>query len=263
MDAGGKRGAQAALAVNTASMKGARTPQLPMNLGAIGESAIGEFSETTRKRVRIQAQPLLTVNLDEVITSAKAEYGAAPLKAIGLIADTFNLAFGQVSRQHTRTLQAVEGLLLVQDEELQMLWWLMGQRSISLDCAFRDIPEFARPIVFASELSGITASMPGPLSVKAILSRTGLTDREEIPLSKVINAADDQWLQKSVPERDLSFVTTPIHFGIKRRMETGAGSDWIAGWAAAAGIAGDLKMTSLAIALQFYREQLLLVFGEM
>ena len=262
MNAEGRLGAQVALSVSAASLGGARKPQLPMNLGVLGESVIGYLSGKTRTRADLTVQPL-TVDLHNAVTKAKAEYGADPLQAFGLVADSVNAAFSQIARRNTEALQTINGLLRVQDEELQMLWWLMGQRSTGLDCAFVDIPELARPLVFAKELSDVTASMPGPLSVKAILSRAGLTDKETIALSAIINAADDAWLLKCIPEGELSFVATPLHFGIRRRMETGAGSAWVAGWAATAGIAGDFQMTPLAIGLQFYREQLLLLFGDM
>ena len=72
-----------------------------------------------------------------------------------------------------------------------MLWWLTGRRSFDLDCSFDTVPVEARPLVFAKELSDSTEFLPGPASVKGLLSHAGLKDRKKVALSHVINAATE------------------------------------------------------------------------
>ena len=150
----------------------------------------------------------------------------------------------------------------VQDEELQMLWWLTGQRSEDLDCAFGAVAADAQSLVFAKELADHTEFLPGPASVKGLLSRAGLKERKKIAISTAINAADSAWVRKFVPEGEPSPVSTPIHFGIKRQLETGQGEAWIAGWAAAVGVKATLAVSPLGLGVLFYRERLLLLFGD-
>ena len=107
-----------------------------------------------------------------------------------------------------------------------------------------------------------TGLLPGPASVKALLSRAGLKDRKKVILSTAINAADQQWLQTFMAEIEPSSVSTPIHFGIKRQLETGPNREaWIAGWAATADIAENVAVSPLTLAQLFYRERLLIRFG--
>ena len=98
--------------------------------------------------------------------------------------------------------------------------------------------------------------------MKGLLSRAGLKERKKLAVSDAINAADAAWLHTLVDHHDPSPVTMPIHFGIKRQLETGAGEAWIAGWAAAVGVPANLQMPSLTLGNLFYRERLLLLFGD-
>jgi hypothetical protein len=54
----------------------------------------------------------------------------------------------------------------------------------------------------------------------------------------------------------------PLHFAIKRQLETGPGDAWIAGWSATVGAPSDLTLPSLTLGNLFYRERLLLLFGD-
>ncbi|MOA64383.1 hypothetical protein D3C78_1904110 [compost metagenome] len=60
---------------------------------------------------------------------------------------------------------------------------------------------------------------------------------------------------------DPSPVSTPLHFAIKRQLETGPGEAWVAGWAAATGIDAQYALPGLTLGELFYRERLLVLFG--
>lgn len=266
MSKGDDTGAEAALAVTTASMAGARKPNLPMELHVIAEGAIDQIAETNRKRPNLAAHTSTDApkfDFEKAAAKAKAEPNAEGFsQAFTLAAEAARAAFGQIARQQANAVYAMDKFLRVQDEELQMLWWLTGQRSFDLDCTFDAVPADAQPLVFAKELAACTEFLPGPASVKALLSRAGLKDRKKIALSAAINATDTAWLQTLVPESELSSLSTPIHFGIKRQLETGVGDTWIPGWAAAVGVAANFAASPLALGILFYRERLLLLFGD-
>jgi hypothetical protein len=129
-----------------------------------------------------------------------------------------------------------------------------------LDCRFDAVKVELQPLIFAKELADATEYLPGPRSVRALLSRAGLKDRKKIAVADVINAAEPVWMKTFMPENDLSPVTTPIHFGLRRQLETGAGETWIAGWAAAVGLPADFALAPLALGMLVYRERLLMSF---
>lgn len=259
-------GAEAALAITTASMAGARKPDLPMELHVVAEGAIDQVAETNRERPHLAAHTGTDApkfDFEKAAAKAKAEPNAEGFaQAFALAADAARAAFGQIASRQAIAVREMDKFLRVQDEELQMLWWLTGQRSFDLDCAFDAVPVDAQPLVFAKELAASTEFLPGPASVKALLSRAGIKNRKKIALSAAINATDSAWLRTVVPEGELSPLSTPIHYAIKRQLETGAGDAWIPGWAAAVGVAANFTLPSLTLAVLFYRERLLLLFAD-
>lgn len=266
MNKGDSTGAEAALAVTTTSLAGVRKPDLPMDLHVLAEGAIDQISETNRKRPNLASHTSTDapkVDFEKAAAKVKAEPNAEGFsQAFALAAEATRPVFVEMARRQANAVRAMDHFLRVQDEELQMLWWLTGQRSFDLDCTLNAVPSEVQPLVFAKELADSTEFLPGPASVKALLSRAGLKDRKKIALSTAINTADASWLQKFMPEGEPSPVSTPIHFGIKRQIETGAGDAWVAGWAAAVGVAANFAVSSLTLGLLFYRERLLLLFGD-
>jgi hypothetical protein len=266
MNAGKSSGAEAALAVTTASLAAARKPDLPMNLAVLAEGAIDHIAEVNRERPGLSAHASTDApkfDFEKAAAAARAEPNAEGFaKAFALAADAARAAFGQIARRQANAVNAMDKFLRVQDEELQMLWWLIGQRSFDLDCTFDAVSADFQPLVYGKELADNTELLPGPASIKALLSRAGLKDSKKIAVSAAINAAETAWLQTFVPEGEPSVVSTPIHFGIKRQLETGAGDTWIPGWAAAVGVAPNFAISPLTLGELFYRERLLLLFGD-
>ncbi len=266
MDQGGTSGAEAALGVSTAALDKARKPDLPMDLSILAEDAIDQIAETNRKR------PSLEIHTSKAVPKVDFEKAATKVReqpdwegvaeGFNLAAEAVRNAFVVMARRQGDTVHAMDSFVRVQDEELQMLWWLIGQRSEDLNCAFDAVSAGAQALVFAKELADHTEFLPGPASVKGLLSRAGLKGRKKIVISNAIIAADPAWLQTFMPENEPSPVSTPIHFGIKRQLETGPGEAWIAGWAAAIGVTAELAVSPLGLGVLFYRERLLLRFGD-
>jgi hypothetical protein len=171
--------------------------------------------------------------------------------------ESLNTCFDQVLQSATEATSHLQRLLLIQDEELQMLWWLVGERSWDFDCAFSGVPIDLQPLVFGKELADASNILPGPSAIKPLLSRAGLKDRKKSLVSDVINSDKAEWLREVIANNDISPVIHPLHFAVSRQLETGPGISWVAGWAAAAGIPEDIAMTPLFIGNLFYRERLL------
>ena len=257
-------GPVAALAATTTGLAGARLPDLPMNLAALAESEIVRWAHGNRTR------PSLTAHFSSEpprISFAKAAAKAtteqdweALAEAFDLCANATHLAMKRFAKTQLDAVSAAESFLRVQDEELQMLWWLTGQRSSDCDCAFGAIPTAARPLVLAKELADRTEFLPGPPSVQGILSRAGLTARKKVLLTAAVNTAESNWLRAAIGESNPSPLSTPLHDAIRRQLETGVGDTWIAGWAASTGLDAAYALPSLSLANFFYRERLLLRF---
>lgn len=265
MSTGSKFCAEAALAVATATLDGARKPTLPMDLHLLAETAIYHIAEANRERPNLSSHVLTETpkfDFEKAALKAKENTWEAVAQGFTLAAEETRKALVKMVRRQADAVSAIDRFLQLQDEELQMLWWLIGERSFEIDRRFDAIAVEIQPLLFAKELADFTRLLPGPLSINALLSRAGLRERKKIGVSHTINASDPAWLKTFVAEEDYSPVTAPLHFGIKRQLETGAGDTWVAGWAAATGAPADLAMAPLTLGLQFYRERLLSLFGD-
>jgi len=253
--------ADAAVAVSAAMAGGNRKPAIPMDLNILAEAAIDRIAEANRQRPSLS--PFVTTDapkFDFQQATAKAKEGSWEHvgTAFELAAGATRMAIATIVKRQADAVNAIDKLLRVQDEELQMLWWLVGERSLDTGRRFDAVGAFCQPLMFAKELADLTEYLPGPRSITALLSRAGLRDRKKITLAEVVNAADAAWLKTFMSDNELSPVTTPIHNGIRRQLETGAGTAWVAGWAAAVGLPADFALAPLAIGVLFYRERLLL-----
>ena len=133
-----------------------------------------------------------------------------------------------------------------------------SSHSVDLDCDFSAIAADAQPLVLSTELAAITEILPGPASIKGLLSRAGLKDRKKLTLAAAVNAVPLNWAKTIAEEEEFSPVTTPLHFALTRRLETGGDDDsWVANWASVSEIPATHDMSGLALGVQFYRERLL------
>ena len=261
MDRGGPVGAVAALALTTTSLAGARTADVPMDLSTLAETAIDRIADADRKR------PSLEDRTSEGPLDLSFERSVEKFRGSGDwsdCADTLTAAaadvrtiIGAAAQQQAELVRALSQFLRVQDEELQMLWWLTGHRSWEYNCSLDEVPSNARPLAFAKELADSTESPPGPPSIMGLLSRAGLNEQPQLNIPDAVNSSDDQWLARVIGEEEPSPVSSPIHFAIKRQVETGDGHSWVAGWSAATEVAADHAFLPLQLGVLFYRERLL------
>ena len=260
----GGNAATAALSVATASMAGGRSAELPMDLPALAEAAIERLADANRTRPNlaglVSAEP---PKVDFEGASAKAKEGSwdAVALAFTAAATSTRTALRGLAARQASAVSAIDRFLQVQDEELQMLWWVFGGRSIDLNCAFGTVPADAQPLVFASELADCTASLPGPRSIAPLLARAGLKERKRLTIASALGAAGSPWLTTMMGNGDPSPVTRPLHFAIQRCLEAGGGDTWLPNWAAVAGVDAARPYPAPALSLLFYRERLLTYFA--
>jgi hypothetical protein len=255
--------ARAALATTTASCLGLRTADFPLDLAAAAEAAIARISEDRRKR------PDLSQSIIQTMTQVGADQESVDNLKQNFNADTVTALFRQ-ARSDTNELavsinsavRSMSTFTAIQDEELQMLWWLFGGRSKRMDCPFADVPADAQPIVLAAEVADATEFLPGPASAKPILSRAGLKERKRCSIPAAVNACDLGLLRTLVDGMPPSPVTQPLHFAIKRRLETGDETSWMAGWSTITGIDSAFALPGIELGNLFYRERLGVLFGE-
>ncbi len=259
MENGDYHAARAALSLTTASLSGARTMDLPMALVDQAEQVLASSGKSFRKRNIIASPKRATLNW-KAVDDATASGLPEAAKAMGTAVQA---ALNVLSSENAKVIGKLEERIEVQDEELQMLWWLVGGYSQTIGNSFDRVPANAQPLLFGAELAEATAVLPGPISLMALLSRAGLKDDAMLTVPQAVNALDRELFRNFIPSLDdCSPVTQPIHFAIARQRETDEKEAWIAGWEAAAGIPKKHAIGSLTLGNLFYRERLLFLFAD-
>ena len=253
-------GDEAAIGATAMAIFGQRRLDLPQDLAILGEHAIRRRAEENRRRPKVysaQEGVQVKVNVEEV--QQRLSQGidqntvAEELVKLGALVQS---RLTTVVRRHGNAMQTLENFLEIQDEEMEMLWWVIGEYSRSCSSTFSKVAVKSRPIIFPVELAAMTKVLPGPISIAALLSRAGLSSARKTEVVQIVNAVREDWLRERVLTRLSSPVTTPLHEAVKRRLETGEDEAWVAGWAAVTGLSASLALTPLDTAMQFYRESL-------
>ncbi len=258
--------AKAAMFVVTASCAGQREPQQPIDLVTFARDALTSLSETGRRRPPLELEKPVISQVDvKTITESVTTLDMLGIQAgFSAMAGAVNKALTAVVTRQKGFESAVQEYVRVQDEELDVLWWLHGAHCEICDVPFQDVPEAERPLTLASDLAELTRVVPGPPAVRSLLSRAGIDDKTTLSIPEVVQALPVNLLTRLVPDRvtaKVSVTTTPILEAIRRRQEVGGQDAWAQSWAAVCGLSQDTKLSSLRLAEAAYLELLLVKFG--
>ncbi|QQO19095.1 hypothetical protein JJB98_03790 [Bradyrhizobium diazoefficiens] len=264
LEGNGDVAAQAALATSVALFAGARRTDFPYDFDAASEATIVRISERRRTRPalpRLSQIGRFGVDADTIEKLKQGITHETVVAAVNMIAAQANAAARDMTVKASAAIHAMEHFAAIQDEELQLLWWLFGGRSKKLDRPFAEVPADAQPIILASEVADATQFMPGPESVKPILSRAGLKERKKTAVAAAVNACDADLLREFVEGIEPAPLVRPLHFAIHRKLEAGDDTSWAANWSAVTGIDADATLPGIELGNLFYRERLGLKFG--
>lgn len=246
----------AAMAVTTTACGGVRKAALPIDLVTSAENALSLIAANRRKRPDLGKNEIEAPELDYEL-----DFSAAQVNSPTTFQDVFDQLAGAVNQALADVVakfNASTKLLVVAgkkaDEELDMLSWVFGERALLPDQPFSNVQTDQKPLVFARDLATLTTIYPGPNSVPALLARAGVKSTGKLRIVDAVNAVSDHWTTAVLKNRTPSPATSPIHFALVKRQETGAGDEWHAGWAAITGIDLGAAMSPITLAELFYRE---------
>jgi GTPase-associated system helical domain len=265
----------AAIAVTTTSFTGLRSPELPMDLAALASTALATLSKKAHVRPAAEDLKIEVPKLDfEVSVEAiEPEDSDASTEAtesedeeqwmveLERLRDAVGGAMREIVDGHNQVARLLSRQLAFGDEELQMLWWLMGEYSGVAAKPFAKVEPSLKPLAFAKELGQFVEISPGPASVAAMLARTGVGDKA-LAIQEVINASTIDWARTVSTSTTVSPVTTPLHFALEKRGEVNSADAWQATWAAMTGLSADTKIPAVRLAELFYLEHLFLYVGD-
>jgi len=249
----------AAIAVLNASFGGTRRVDLPMDLPGLAKRALVDLSRKKHVRPDAKEFEIVAPKIDFEVSPAAVEDMSTVLWEDEL--SRLRDAAGAAARKIVDGQNHVAKLLLRQismgEEELQMLWWLIGAHSSVANASFTEVDSAFKPLAFGEELGELTEVSPGPASVMSLLSRAGITD-ETLKISDAVNTADLGWIKNITKSPRISPVTTPLHFALEKRGEVGSVEVWLPVWASMTGLPAEASMSGIRLAELFYHEHLFL-----
>ena len=258
------RGANAAktagLVIATTAV-GQRVPDLPIPLVAIAEQALSDLAETARQRPQGPSkQPVPVVNVNDVLEANPAFDQQNVHAVFNSLGQDIQKALQTIVNRQKQFETAVHGYITVQDEELNVLWWLHGGYSELANAPFGELPAAQRPLVLAAELSDLSTVMPGPPSLAALLSRAGIEQNAVTSIEAAVNALPLSLLNELLPESNhpnVSAATTPILEAVRRRLEIDGQDGWTLSWDSVTGLAHKQELPALKFAQSAFLELLL------
>jgi hypothetical protein len=248
----------AAMVVTTTACGGARKAQLPIDFVTAAENALSLLAASRRRRPDLTKVKVEAPEVEYELDFSEAQPNSPPTfqGVFDQIVNAVDQAFTDLAAKFNESTELLVDAGKKADEELDMLSWVFGQRSLLPDEAFADVPANQKPLVFARDLASLTTIYPGPNSVPALLSRAGVKSTGKLSIVDAVNAVSDRWTAAVLKNRSPSPATTPIHFALTKRQETGAGDEWTVGWSAITGIEPGAALPPIVLAELFYRENL-------
>lgn len=255
----------ATLAVIVGNVAGHRAPSQAPWLLASAKAAIAQLAVSNREpgKVDTKVVPTITTKLSDEVAAVADNDWAALRVVLGKIRAESQASNKTTSIQSTNALSEIHRQMLLMREESQILWWLFGGHSKSLERSFATIPGPQAAIVGAIDLACLTTySALGPVAAPAVLERVLSSAKKakgQAPcdLASAIDGLATEELDclqvfsEKLPPR-LAPVTTAIE--LARTMGVG---NWPARFQAQTGLAASMKFDPVALAEQLYREHLL------
>lgn len=250
--------ALAATVVSSVSCSRLRELRQPIDLVGMADNVLRRLSETSRRRPSLEqvrfVAPTVDKN-DETLTQAVSSNDLQHV--VKALAAVTNKAISAMARRQREFEAAVQKYVNIQDEELDILWWLEGGHSFGLSLDFSKIPPEHLALAIARELGGLINVLPGPPALSSLLSRTGLLETPLQSIPDAVQCMPQDWLNNAIDELStdgISASLTPILFAMQRRHEVDGKDDWIAAWCTTTGLPREARLSPLQFAAAAYRE---------
>ncbi|HDR8996992.1 TPA: hypothetical protein QDB01_002921 [Burkholderia vietnamiensis] len=257
----------AALALLTTAVDQAREPAVRPEVMDEARQAITSKAIQDRQRERSNPEQIKLPPQSKVPTEAEA------LAQAGDWAKTANL-FKQISAE---SYEATKNLAnqtawvtrpLAKDvldlrEEVEMLWWHIGGWSRVLERPFSDLNPAVAAVMAGLDLADLSSTPAGPVAAPAILQRTITTGRKKltnVTISEAVDGFPPAEIRALALGDALASVpdVCPVLTAFAKASEIGTGTAWHDPYTRMTGIAPSTEFSPLGLALQVYRERLLL-----
>jgi len=169
-----------------------------------------------------------------------------------------------LTNQLLSVLQPLAAETLTLREEVDMLWWHIGGWSRLLEKPFADLAPGLAAVLAGVDLADMSRSAVGPVAAPAILQRTLAAGRKtqnaKITINNAVEALPQDLFDRLKLDHRLSTVPEicPVLTAFAKANEIGPGPTWHTAFAKATKLEAKSAFAPLDLAMQAYRERLLL-----
>jgi hypothetical protein len=220
--------------------------------------AIKSFSIEARKRPKINNINLIPQKkvaddfFDKIIPGEWETYTNA-------IKGVYDLAFKQfsnIARNTNYSTNQLKSFVDIQDEEIEMLWWLVNAYSKRLSCQLSSLNNNVLSTVVGIEIADITFLNIEIPSLEAILSRT-IPNNDKVSIRTLVETSFD-YLDKLTSNDDYCCkYITPCHYAFSSLRKFGK-TAWVDNITLDLGVSIDVEISLFAWAIQICRERLII-----
>ncbi len=224
----------------------------------LAAEAVQRFASNGRKRPEIGE--VVTIGLkktiDDGIEAIVPGDWDTYTNAIKVISTTSTRRFNHLAKSATESINQLKSFADVQDEELEMLWWLINSHSKRLSCSFSSLEIEALSTVAGIEIADITALDTEIPSLEAFIHRT-IPDHDNKTIGTIVKSSFEYIEQLiSIDDYCDKFVT-PCHYALKCLKEAGKEA-WGEKVTTELGLSIDVEVSLPEWAIQICRERLII-----
>ena len=258
----------AAIAPLVTSAGGARTPLSSIDLLEYARQAIAKHSVTSRQgnsadisKIKLPAKGKAVASIDSVIEEANWAALAEIVKAVS--AESLD-ATKTLTNQVFAVIKPMADQVRDLREEVDMLWWYVGGWSRILEKPFTELDIGTAALMAGLDLASLVQGESGPVAASAILHRLVVNQRTDGQEQIFLDAAIDSVPSGTLSSFDLSAKIAqvgdlcPVLCALIKAEDIGTGSSWHAAFKKVTGLEASINFRPLELAMQVYRESLLI-----
>ncbi len=258
----------AALAILTTAAAGLRQPPVRPDLIEAVRFAIQEKATSARqqtaadpKQVKLPVASKASAELAALIQTPDITKASTLLKQVSEESAEITKA---LANQVFAVVQPLAAQVQTLREEVEILWWHVGGWSRLLDKPFAELDIGLAAVLAGVDMADMSRSAAGPAAAPAIFQRTLAAGRKakaaKIAIQNAVDALPEDQLDRLGLSEKLAAVPEicPVLTAYAKAREIGAGTAWHVAYAKATGLEAGAAFAPLELAMQAYRERLLL-----
>jgi hypothetical protein len=258
----------AALATLTTAASGLRQPLVRPDLIDVMRFAIQEKAASARQQVPADPSKIRVPGKSRIATELAALAASPDLPTVSTLLKQVSEESADITKnlaiQLLSIVQPLAAQVLTLREEVEMLWWHVGGWSRLLEKPFAELDLGLAAVLAGVDMADMSRSLTGPAAAPAILQRTLLLGREpkapKIAIKDAVDALPQDQFDRLTLADALKAVPDicPVLTAFAKAKELGPGAAWHAPFAKATGLDAAAAFEPLDLAMQAYRERLLL-----